>query len=68
MSYKVVNFPATTDVAKTLEEIIKTHEPEGWKYVNHEYSDKLSPGSAGCFGIGAKPDQTVHIGFVVFEK
>jgi len=68
MSYKVVPFNQTDDVSGSLQEIIDREATGGYKYVNHEYSDKLRPGTAGCFGIGAQPDSTVHVGFVVFEK
>jgi hypothetical protein len=66
--YKVVPFHPSDDVPGLLQRIIDSEAINGWKYVNHQYSDKLKPGSAGCFGIGATPDSTVHIGFVIFEK
>jgi hypothetical protein len=67
-SYKVVPFNPSDNVSDSLQRIINSETSNGWKYVNHQYSDKLQPGSAGCFGIGATPDSTVHIGFVIFEK
>jgi len=68
MAYKVVPFNPTANVSSELQRIVDSEAVGGYKYVNHEYSDKLRPGSAGCFGIGSKPDVTVHVGFVVFEK
>jgi len=68
MSYKVVPFNYTTSPSIELQSIIDAETATGYKYVNHEFSDKLHPGSSGCFGLGAKADSTVHIGFVVFEK
>jgi hypothetical protein len=68
MLYKVEPFNATSNVSIELQRIIDSEAVGGYKYVNHEYSDKLKPGSAGCFGIGSKPDVTVHVGFVVFKK
>ena len=73
MAYKVIpfdsqKFDTSESVAKELERIIENEAVDGFKYVNHEYSDKLQPGSAGCFGIGAKADSVNHVGFVVFEK
>ena len=67
-NYKVVPFNPSDNVPSSLQRIIDIEAVNGWKYVNHQYSDKLKPGSAGCFGIGATPDSTVHIGFVIFEK
>jgi hypothetical protein len=68
MSYKVVPFERNHDVSNALQTIINAESKNGFKYVNHEYSDKLNPGTSGCFGIGAKPDTVNHVGFVVFEK
>ena len=68
MSYKVVPFNLADDPVNALKKIIDAETSQGYRYVNHQYSDKLHPGTAGCFGIGAKPASTVHIGFVVFEK
>lgn len=67
-NYKVVPFNQSDNVPSSLQRIIDSEAVDGWKYVNHQYSDKLKPGSAGCFGIGATPDSTVHIGFIIFEK
>lgn len=67
-NYKVVPFNPSNNVPSSLQSIINSEAVNGWKYVNHQYSDKLKPGSAGCFGIGATSDSTIHIGFVVFEK
>jgi len=68
MSYKVVPFNYTTSPSMELQSIIDAETVNGYEYVNHEYSDKLHPGSSGCFGIGATADTTVHIGLVVFKK
>lgn len=67
-NYKVVPFNQSDNVPSSLQRIIDSEAVNGWEYVNHQYSDKLKPGSAGCFGIGATPDSTVHIGFIIFEK
>jgi hypothetical protein len=68
MSFKVVPFRQTDNVPGDLQRIIDSESASGWKYVSHQYSDKLRPGTAGCFGIGATPDTTTHVGVVVFEK
>lgn len=68
MSYKVIPFNQVNNPTKELESIIQRESTDGFKYVSHQYSDKLKPGSAGCFGIGARADETTHVGFVVFEK
>ncbi len=68
MRYKVVPFNQYQDVPGSLQNIIDEASANGYRYVNHQYSDKLRPGTAGCFGIGATPDTTIHIGFVIFEK
>ena len=68
MSYKVVPFNPSDNPAASLQSIINAESANGYRYVSHQYSDKLKPGSVGCFGIGASPPVTIHIGFVVFEK
>ena len=67
-NYKVVPFNQSNNISVSLQSIIDREAEYGWKYVNHQYSDKLKPGSAGCFGIGATPDATIHVGFVIFQK
>lgn len=67
MAYKVVPFKQTNNVSGELIKIINSEEVGGYKYVNHQYSDKFNPGSNGCFGIGGKDASTDHIGFVLFE-
>jgi hypothetical protein len=67
-NYKVVPFNPSDNVPRSLQSIIDSESINGWEYVNHQYSDKLKPGSAGCFGIGATSDSTTHIGVVVFKK
>lgn len=68
MNYKVISFNQVKNPSNELEKIIDRETVDGYRYISHQYSDKLKPGSAGCFGIGATPNQTIHIGFVVFEK
>ena len=68
MAYKVVPFNQSNNVSGELLRIIDSEEAGGYHYVNHQYSDKLQPGTSGCFGIGATPTTTIHIGFVIFEK
>lgn len=68
MEYKVISFPRSKTPAESLQVIIKEHAINGWQYSNHQYSDKLTPGKAGCFGIGSQPDFVVHVGMVVFVK
>jgi len=67
-NYKVVPFNPSQNVSASLQSIINSEATNGWRYVNHQYSDKLQPGSSGCFGIGATKDSTIHVGFVIFEK
>lgn len=68
MDYKVVPFDQTDNVSSSLQNIINSQTENGYEYVSHEYSDKIRPGTNGCFGIGARPDSTTHIGFVVFKN
>ena len=66
--YKVVPFSPSNNIPSSLQGIIDSEAVNGWRYVNHQYSDKLQPGSSGCFGIGATSDSTIHVGFVIFER
>jgi hypothetical protein len=68
MAYKVLPFNPSKNVSDELQRIISSETAGGYRYVNHQYSDKLVPGTAGCFGIGAEPASTTHIGFVIFEQ
>lgn len=68
MQYKVVPFPSSKNINQTLQSIIDSEAVDGWNYVTHQYSHYLMPGSAGCFGIGARPDSIWHVGNVVFQK
>lgn len=68
MQYKVIPFPQSKKINNQLQSIIDEHAVDGWNYINHNYSDYLLPGNAGCFGIGAKPDTVWHVGNVVFQK
>ncbi len=67
-NYKVVPFSPSNNIPISLQGIIDSEAANGWRYVNHQYSDKLQPGSSGCFGIGATSDSTIHVGFVIFER
>lgn len=68
INYKVVPFSQSNNISGSLQGIIDSESVNGWRYLNHQYSDKLQPGSSGCFGIGATPDSTIHVGFVIFER
>ena len=68
MQYKVIPFPRSKNINDELQNIINAEAINGWKYVDHNYSHYLQPGSAGCFGIGASPDTIRHVGNVVFQK
>lgn len=68
MEYRVIPFPRSKTPADSLQSIISQNAINGWQYANHQYSDKLTPGKAGCFGIGSQPDFVVHVGMVVFVK
>jgi len=66
--YKVVPFNPSNNISNSLQKIIDSESVNGWRYVNHQYSDKLQPGSSGCFGFGDTPATTIHVGFVIFER
>ena len=68
MEYQVIPFPRSGNPAQTLSDLVEEHAAEGWIYKNHQYSDKLSPGKDGCFGIGATPDVVTHVGLIMFER
>ncbi len=76
MEYKVIPFVASIDskkgnsshVAEQLEEIIKHHSNQGWKYVRLESVSTFVQPDAGCFGFGAKPGYTTSRQMVVFSK
>jgi hypothetical protein len=76
MEYKVIPFVASIDsksgnsthVAEQLEEIIKHHSNQGWKYVRLESVSTFVQPDAGCFGVGAKPGYTTSRQMVVFSK
>ncbi|NVK64164.1 MAG: hypothetical protein HWE22_06225 [Flavobacteriales bacterium] len=68
MKYKIVDFPPCANAKTELKSIIDREAVDGYEYAGHQYSDKMQPGSSGCFGIGARPATTVHIGMVVFKK
>lgn len=68
MQYKVVPFPPSKNINDQLQYIIDTEATNGWRYVSHQYGQYSTPGSEGCFGFGAKPGRTLHVGMIVFEK
>lgn len=68
MLYKVVPIPPSKNINQQLQSIIDSETSNGWKFESHIYGDYLQPGSAGCFGIGAKSDSIVHVGNIVFSK
>ncbi|MBN4047343.1 hypothetical protein JYU05_02260 [bacterium AH-315-P13] len=76
MEYKVIPFVASIDskkgnsthVADQLEEIIKHHSNQGWKYIRLESVSTFVQPDAGCFGLGAKPSFTTSSQMIVFSK
>ncbi len=76
MEYKVIPFVASINskggnsnhVAEQLEDIIKHHSNQGWRYVRLESVSTFVQPDAGCFGLGAKPGYTTSRQMVVFYK
>lgn len=76
MEYKVIPFVASigskkgnsSHVADQLEEIIKHHSNQGWKYVRLESVSTFIQPDAGCFGLGGKPGFTTSRQMIVFSK
>jgi len=76
MEYKVIPFVASIDskkgnstqVADQLEEIIKHHSNQGWKYIRLESVSTFVHPDAGCFGLGAKPGYTTTRQMIVFQR
>ncbi|MCB0387773.1 MAG: hypothetical protein KDD23_03335 [Winogradskyella sp.] len=75
MNTKVVAFNpviktkhSANKVAEDMEKAINEQVAEGWKFYNFYTSETLISGSNGCFGIGAKPDILINLGFLVFTK
>lgn len=76
MEYKVIPFVASIDqkkgtsvnVAQQLEDIIKYHTNQGWKYISLESVTTFVQPDSGCFGFGAKPGYTTTRQMVVFGK
>ncbi|MEM6718622.1 MAG: hypothetical protein AAF611_04890 [Bacteroidota bacterium] len=76
MEYKVIPFVASiqsdkessSEVAKQLEEIIKHHSNQGWKYERVESVSTFVQPEAGCFGFGAKPGYNTSRQMIVFSK
>ncbi|MCX7551239.1 hypothetical protein [Xanthomarina sp. F2636L] len=55
-------------VAQEMEQLINEQAVDGWKFYNFYTTETLIAGSNGCFGIGAKPDVLINLGFLVFTK
>lgn len=76
MEYKVIPFVASINhskgtsnhVAEQLEEIIKHHSNQGWKYVRLESVTTFVQPSNGCFGLGVTPGYSTTRQMVVFNK
>lgn len=76
MEYKVIPFVASIDqakgatdnVAQQLEDVIKNHTNQGWKYISLESVETYVKPDGGCFGFGAKPGYTTARQMVVFSK
>ncbi|WP_299436263.1 hypothetical protein [uncultured Maribacter sp.] len=76
MEYKVIPFVASIDskkgnstqVAYQLEEIIKHHSNQGWKYIRLESVSTFVHPDSGCFGLGAKPGYTTTRQMIVFQR
>ncbi|OXG01570.1 hypothetical protein BC749_104105 [Flavobacterium araucananum] len=76
MEYKVVPFAASIDlkkntsvhIAEQLETAIKHHTLKGWDYVRVENITTFVNPEIGCFGIGARPAQTIFTHLIVFQK
>jgi hypothetical protein len=79
MNYCVVPFSPSMNTSDRssnpvtqLQAVIDEQAKEGWEYATLEdiEFDELTPGSAGCFGIGARPTvvNTRRVYLVVFRK
>jgi hypothetical protein len=75
MKYKVVPFSAAISSTQNaahliaeVENIISRETAAGWEYVNVTQLQTFRSGSAGCFGIGATPGQTITTEFIVFRQ
>lgn len=76
MEYKVVPFVASIDpkkgtsedVAKQLENLVKTYTTQGWEYVRLEGVSTFVHPENGCFGLAAKPGYTTTRQMIVFKK
>jgi hypothetical protein len=79
MKYRVVPFSPSMDTRDAssnpvaqFQEVIDENARDGWEYVSLEdiEFDELTPGNAGCFGIGRTPPtvNTRRIYLVVFRK
>lgn len=75
MNYKVVPFRATisssgtlNDAANQVQAIIEENSSQGWEFVSCGNIDTTVQGSAGCFGIGAKPAENTSVLVLVFKK
>lgn len=75
MQYKVVPFTASVaskegsqTAASQLEKLCNDMATEGWEYLQLENVETYVEGSAGCFGIGAKPPVVTSFSMAVFKK
>ncbi len=76
MKYKVIPFVASIDskkensshVAEQLEEIVKHHSNQGWKYIRLESVSTFVKPDNGCFGFGATQGYTTSRQILVFSK
>lgn len=75
MEYKVIGFnPGTTRedpvgaASAEFEKMILFMSNQGWEYVEMAHYDTWVPGTAGCFGIGAKAPYPKSISMAVFCK
>lgn len=77
MEYKVVPFVATANqqnmssaiIAQQLENLIRVHSENGWKYLRLESVSTYIQPVEGCFGIGQqKPGYMTSYKVAVFAK
>lgn len=75
MDYKTIPFAASVsgkgtnaDVAKQVQNVIAQEAAGGWEFVSCGNIDTTIEGSAGCFGIGAKPSVNTSVLVLIFKK
>lgn len=75
MTHRVIAFhPAiastgnSSQVAEQMEAAIRKEAEQGWTFVAHTTSQTLVRGDTGCFGIGAKPDSSTQLQFLIFKQ